>query len=162
MTSGLKPDFQHPQSQSLKPDIVSANDDNTLDIRSYIDEQIQNHIHDGTRARRINANTDIIGLNVTTYYKGYVNSGGTAGNPFPANWTVSVGSGGTVGRYTVTHNLGTTDYVTMFSPVSIGVAQPSIWNLFAKGSSSFVVEFYQASGSTFVATDTDFEFVLLS
>jgi len=39
---------------------------------------------------------------------GYVNSGASAGTPFPSGWGVS--SGGT-GLYTVSHGLGTTNYV---------------------------------------------------
>jgi hypothetical protein len=49
-------------------------------------------------------------------YSGQVHSGGTAGSPFPSGWSVS-GSGGS---YTVTHNLGTTNYVVVANSVTSG------------------------------------------
>jgi len=39
-------------------------------------------------------------------YTGLVNSDGTPGSPFPPGWTSSLAGG----VYTVTHNLGTTNY----------------------------------------------------
>ena len=43
-----------------------------------------------------------------TVYAGACTSAGAASTPFPANWTVSKTA---TGRYLITHNLGTTNYV---------------------------------------------------
>lgn len=51
--------------------------------------------------------TGIIFSSTGISYGGVVLSGGTAGTPFPAGW--SVAHTGT-GDYTITHNLGTTNY----------------------------------------------------
>lgn len=103
-----KPKFEHPQSQSMQIGIPDpqTNSDNLVTLRSYIDQKISTHIHNGTVSPRINANTDIIGTLGSVVYAGAVNSDGTT-NHLPSGWTSSRTG---VGQYTVTHNLGSALY----------------------------------------------------
>lgn len=95
----------------------------------------------------------------SSLYSGAVTSGGTAGTPFPSGWTVSVGSGGSVGIYTITHNLGTTAYTvvaTATGAFSYGNI-PGVTNI---SSNSFQITMGTVSGGSVVPTDNPFDFIL--
>jgi len=55
--------------------------------------------------------------NAVTIYHGRVEETGDEGTPFPTGWTSVKNS---TGRYTVTHNLGTTNYTLLISGQGIG------------------------------------------
>lgn len=77
-------------------------------------------------------------------YSGYVVSGGTAGAPFPSGWTVtSLGTG----AYQVTHNLGTTNYIVVATPLITSVVV-RIVNIFNITSTAFDLEIFDASGTS--------------
>lgn len=97
-----------------------------------------------------------------TVYGGYVNANGTSGTPFPSGWTSSVGTGGSVGRYTITHNLGTTNYVVTATASEIGSFTAAISSIFDISSNSFEIVWYTPNGSTsWTPTDQAFDFILL-
>ena len=81
-------------------------------------------------------------------YPGTVTSN-AAGTPFPTGWTVVNGS---TGEYTITHNLGTTDYsVSALSHSSL------FCQLASKGANSFLLIWWASQSTT---QDCDFDFVL--
>ena len=91
-----------------------------------------------------------------TAYGGKVASGGTAGTPFPSGWTVSLPG---TGRYLITHNLNTTNYVVAVTNVSAFSNVGAITN---HGSNSFEVTYYENTvGATWPNTNTAFMFTLI-
>lgn len=77
-------------------------------------------------------------------YSGYVVSGGTAGTPFPSGWTVSnLGTG----AYQITHNLGTTNYIVVATPLIKSVVV-RIVNIYSVASTTFDFEIFDASGTS--------------
>lgn len=90
-------------------------------------------------------------------FGGTVNANGTAGTPFPSGW--SVAHTGT-GAYTVTHNLGTTNYVVVIT--LNGSLTVSVVNLQSKLNNSFKFTWYnQTSSISWSAADTASDFILL-
>lgn len=90
-------------------------------------------------------------------FAGRVNSGGSAGTPFPAGWTVSRSS---AGIYVVTHNLGDAGYVVQLQVIA--TLAITIANVSSIGTNAFEARLYNhISGDTWTATDTDFSFVLV-
>lgn len=80
-------------------------------------------------------------------------SSGAAGTPFPTGWSASKNS---TGNYTITHNLGTTSYVVVATPVGNDTIHAVI---LSTGSNSFVVVTANNAGSD---ADCDFMFILAS
>lgn len=96
-----------------------------------------------------------IKLGGAAIYAGRVGSDGTAGTPFPAGWTAAKSS---AGRYTVTHNLGSTDYAVTVTNISAFSNAAAITDLSAN---SFEITLYEnTTGATWNATDTAFMFML--
>jgi len=150
-----KPNFEHPQSQSLSPTPFSSpspqkNEDIATELRAYIDRRIQDHIHNGTISPRINANTDIIGTVGSIVYGGHI-TGSAAGTPFPNGWSVThVGTG----DYTITHHLGTTNYSVFATLGSI----VGYINCISKLANSCDITTHNTSAA---ATDMDFDFLII-
>lgn len=83
-----------------------------------------------------------------SYYTGVVTSN-AAGTPFPSGWSVAHGS---TGEYTITHDLGTTDYTVSALSHSSYFCQ-----LTSKGSSSFLLIWWASQSAT---DDCDFDFTV--
>lgn len=102
------------------------------------------------------ANNDWIELSPTqtspaSTYGGTVTVAGAAGTPFPDSWTVSV----TGGVYTITHNLGHSNYTvvaTISESSSLGYLR-----IDSRNDDTFVISTYDTSGSS---TARAFGFVL--
>lgn len=93
------------------------------------------------------------GIDQPVVYWGYVNSGASNG---VNNHSFSISSGGT-GRYTITHNLGTSSYVlvaTAFAAAGGGAISAKVSS---KGTNSVEVTTFNDAGS---AVDNDFMFML--
>lgn len=90
-------------------------------------------------------------LNLNTVYVGKVVSN-AASTPFPVRWTAAQTA---AGKYTITHNLGHTNY----APVCTGIGAVSIPSIQSNGSTTFVVWFYSTAGNL---QDTDFTFIVSS
>jgi hypothetical protein len=90
-------------------------------------------------------------------YSGSVAANAATSGMFPASWSCSVGTGGNVGKYTITHNLATTAYTVVAVPTGIyGTA-----TVYSQSSNSFIVETYQQSGTqSQVPTDGPFNFIM--
>lgn len=89
-------------------------------------------------------------------YGGFVNSGGTTGTPFPSGWTVATPG---AGRYTITHNLATTNYSVVVSNKS---AFSNVGSIVTLGSNSMEIDMYNNTvGATWSATNTSFFFILV-
>ena len=84
-------------------------------------------------------------------YAGYVNDDGTAGS-LPAGWS-STKTG--TGAYTVTHNLGSTNYIVVAT--SAGGAF-GVCSIYALNADDFDLSIVRLAAS---AQDTDFTFILL-
>lgn len=83
---------------------------------------------------------------------GEVTSGGSAGTPFPSGWSVSHTA---TGRYTVTHNFGTTNYAVIVNPV---VSIAKVWAVESKNSNNFVV---RIANTSFTLEDNAFDFMVI-
>ncbi len=83
---------------------------------------------------------------------GSVTSGGSASTPFPSSWSVSHPA---TGRYTITHNFGTTDYAVIVTTV---VSVAKIWTIESKGSNSFTV---RIANTSFSLEDNAFDFIVI-
>lgn len=83
-------------------------------------------------------------------YCGAVTSGGTAGTPFPTDWTVS--NTGT-GNYLITHNLNNSNYIILLTGSTAREAQ------YTGGSINDVTILTRNSAGTL--TDGSFSFILL-
>jgi len=83
---------------------------------------------------------------------GYVNSNGTAGTPFPSGWSVALTA---TGRYTVTHNLGTTNYVVL--AIAADAAAVKYCTIESRSTNSFIV---RIANVTPALEDNAFMFVL--
>lgn len=107
--------------------------------------------------RSIGAGTYAMGTIKTTllYFDtvGYVNSGGTAGSPYPAS-SFAITHLAT-GRYQITHPFGTSNYVVVIVPVA-GAAK--VWSIETRDSSKFIVRLANFSGSL---EDNDFMFIFI-
>ena len=90
-------------------------------------------------------------LGVASSYGGYVTSAGAAGTPFPSGWTVAHTG---AGRYTVTHNLGTTSYAVV--PTAL---QALLCYIASRGANSFVLDCVDPSNHN-AFTDNDCMFIL--
>lgn len=88
----------------------------------------------------------------STAYSGLVTSAGAASTPFPTGWTVIKNS---TGNYTVTHNLGNTNYGVCVT-VSDGVVNFLITN--NRTSTTFDVLTYNSS---FSSNDRSFYFIVV-
>lgn len=85
-------------------------------------------------------------------YGGVVTSTGTAGTPFPSGWTAGKNA---TGDYTVTHNLGTTNYVVVGSAISGG--KILLWSQSSSDGNQFNILTFNTAGTS---TDTTFSFIL--
>lgn len=85
---------------------------------------------------------------------GFVNAAGTAGGVFPTGWTVTNLS---TGRYEITHNLNTLDYVVLLTPLAATTREFSVES---QGLNTFVTRFYTNTGATLI--DTDHSFLVLT
>jgi len=85
---------------------------------------------------------------------GFVNAAGTAGGVFPTGWTVTNLS---AGRYEITHNLGSTNYVVLLTPLSATTREFSVESQTAN---TFITRFYSNPGATLI--DTDHSFLVLT
>lgn len=90
----------------------------------------------------------------TVYGVGFVNSVGTPGGIFPPGWTVVNLS---AGRYQITHNLNSLNYVVLLTPLAGTTREFSVES---QGLNSFVTRFYSNSGGTLI--DTDHSFMVLT
>jgi hypothetical protein len=113
---GTKPNFDHPQPQSNQPTAgqvfsytpdANATPQALADLRQEMLRLFSTHIHNGNQSRSINANTDIIGWRGMITYGGTVASTGSLTSSFPLGWSAVRNS---LGNYTITHNLNTTNY----------------------------------------------------
>lgn len=87
---------------------------------------------------------------------GYVNSGGSAGTPYPAA-SFSISKPGT-GRYTITHPFGSSNYVVMAIALRASGSGAYATKIEARGSSSFTVSIFDDTGTS---RDSDFMFLLM-
>ena len=101
----------------------------------------------------IRNNRRIIG----SIYGGEVNGGGTAIN-LPAGWTSGRDS---TGNYTITHNLGTTDYVVTTAPFMTGSTRYYVVDVSARAANSFSLNTIRSSGGVGSNKDIDFFFILM-
>lgn len=91
-----------------------------------------------------------------TIYAGSLNSDATVVF-LPSGWTAVVGSGGSVGKYTVTHNLGTSNYAIVVTATA-GFNYGAVTSV---GTSTFIVTMYSIGvGGSVSPTDTAFNFIL--
>ena len=86
---------------------------------------------------------------------GFVNAAGTpSATIFPAGWTVTNLS---TGRYEITHNLGTADYVVLLTPLAGTTREFSVES---QTTNTFITRFYTNAGATLI--DTDHTFLVLT
>lgn len=85
---------------------------------------------------------------------GFVNAAGTPGGVFPTGWTVTNLS---TGRYQIAHNLGTTNYVVLLTPLAGTTREFSVES---QTSTTFITRFYTNTGATLI--DTDHSFLVLT
>lgn len=85
---------------------------------------------------------------------GFVNAAGTAGGVFPTGWTVTNLS---AGRYEITHNLNSTNYVVLLTPLAATTREFSVES---QTLNTFITRFYTNAGSTLI--DTDHSFIVLT
>lgn len=90
----------------------------------------------------------------TTIGVGFVNAIGTAGTVFPNGWTVVKLS---TGRYEITHNLNSTNYVVLTTPLAATTREFSVES---QTLNTFITRFYSNSSSSLV--DTDHSFMVLT
>ena len=81
----------------------------TIDL---IGDQLSTLIQAGTGVTVTNNGTSGVTISGSSF-SGYINSDGTAGH-LPSGWSSSRSG---VGQYTITHNLGTSNYTTLAIPV---------------------------------------------
>lgn len=84
-------------------------------------------------------------------FGGIVNTDGTASTPFPSGWSITYNA---VGSYTITHNLGTTNYVVTGSIISGGK------DLLVTGIVANSFDILTVNNSN-TAVDSKFTFILL-
>lgn len=85
---------------------------------------------------------------------GFVNAGGTPGTVFPSGWTcTNIGTG----QYRITHNLGTTDYAVVLTPLAGTTREFSVQT---QAINYFETRFY--NNATTSLTDTDHSFLLFT
>lgn len=104
----------------------------------------------------INGNTEIndnltVQGDLFTQSSGSVTSGGSSSSPFPSGWSVSNIA---TGRYTVTHNFGTTSYAVNITVVS-SIAK--VWAVESKGTNSFTV---RIANTSFTLENNAFDFLV--
>lgn len=85
-------------------------------------------------------------------YTGYVNSDGSTGTPFPSGWSCS--HTGSTGTYTITHNLGTSNYVALVCVVG----NAYVGYVSTRGTNTLVVEIRSLVPSQ---VESDFMFTLI-
>lgn len=110
-------------------------------------------INQGTSFNYLDLHAPDIYLNgsVSAYDNvGSVSSGG--GGTLPSGWSASNIS---TGRYTVTHNLGTSSYAVVVTPV---VSVAKVWAIESKGTNSFTV---RIANTSFSLENNPFDFILL-
>lgn len=98
--------------------------------------------------------SSIISPVAATTYAGYVGSDGSTGNDLPTGWTAAQDA---TGLYTVTHNLGSTDYFVTFcidGTTTPGRVQSGV----IRAANSFQVGWYSQTDS--VRSDVNFQFIL--
>jgi len=81
---------------------------------------------------------------------GFVNAAGTPGGVFPTGWTVTNLS---AGRYEITHNLNTLDYVVLLTPLAATTREFSVES---QALNTFITRFYTNPGATLINTDHTF------
>jgi hypothetical protein len=97
------------------------------------------------------------GLIQTRVYAGTVNVGGTGGTVFPFSWSVTHNS---TGNYTITHNLGTLNYVVVATPANVAAASDTvIGNITTKATDHVQITWATTTG---VPIDQYFEFILVT
>jgi hypothetical protein len=113
-------------------------------------EQIRLNEADGSVCFYDAKNNSWVCVGANSVYAGYVVSN-AAGTPFPAGWSVTNPS---TGNYTVTHNLGHTDYVV----TATFRAVTGFIQITSRGTANFVVNCKNASS---VDANSDFFFTLV-
>ncbi len=88
-------------------------------------------------------------------FHGYVNSGNSAGTPFPSGWTVSSSPG--TGRYKITHDLSSTNYTVMAIAVVASGSGSIAAKIGVRSADFFEAILFDDSGT---ATNADFMFIL--
>ena len=110
----------------------------------------QMHLHTGSDgSQKITTPTT---TSTQVAFVGNVNSNGTASTPFPTGWS---SSRITTGIYTITHNLGSTNYAV----VATAIGGNSVVHINSPGSTTFGI-IPESVGSTPVGQDTQFYFNL--
>lgn len=87
--------------------------------------------------------------NIVTQFAGKVGSDGSTGNDLPSGWSVNLD---TTGQYTVTHNLGTADYVVAPCRNNSTLGDLS-FSCTATGSNSFQMNWFNDQTDTPVSCD---------
>lgn len=109
-------------------------------------------INQGTSFNYVDIHAPNIYINGTasaSYNVGSVGSGG--GGTLPSGWSATNIA---TGRYTVTHNLGTSSYSVVVTPV---VSVAKVWAIESKGSNSFTV---RIANTSFTLENNPFDFML--
>lgn len=116
------------------------------------------HTHNGVDSSKIKYK-DLIGLPTqNSTYGGSVSGASGAAIMLPTGWTSAKIN---PGSYTVTHNLGVTNYVVVANPLSTNPIADSCYATVQEpmDPTMFTVQFTNDTGST-TAINTDFNFVL--
>ncbi len=135
----------------------SGGGDATLQINGIIDSEVEfgNDVF-------FDAGLDVEDISVTgsltlkttpmpRVFHGFVNSDGTAGTPFPSGWSSAHTA---TGRYTITHDLGSTGYSVVATAQASTVKNITIES---RGSDSFIVRIANLSDTL---EDNNFMFIL--
>lgn len=113
------------------------------------------HTHNGIDSPKLNIISSFSG---TTTYAGSLNADASVVF-LPSGWTATVGTGGGLGSYTITHNLGTTNYAVSYT-ITVDLTI-TIGNISSVSANSFVIRFYNQTGSiSWSRADTPFNFIL--
>jgi hypothetical protein len=121
----------------------------------------QQHQHTGTDSPKISYNNLLDVPTSSGTYAGSINADAST-NVIPTGWTVAVGTGGSVGQYTITHNLNTTKYSAVGNLVGLSYANYSIITKTVSANSCVLETFaLSVSGSVVSATPTDAPFVFV-
>ena len=132
----------------------------TQQIQQMIDTTLKNSF---AQKRIGDSPTDALQLAPKKYVDSRVFTGqvksDVAGTPFPKGWSVNNGS---TGNYTITHNLGTTNYSVSVTELTNGTPTPAIFNIYSNTTTSFVVNsiIQSLSGGSWSSTNTDFMFTV--
>lgn len=140
------------------------NQENNMNLadRKEVDKIIKNNLKGNFSKKLGDTPTDALQLankayvdsKATIVYSGYINSNGTAGTPFPTGWSVAHTA---TGKYTVTHNLGNTNYVVVGFLVNSGFGDGQLLD---RSANTFEVGYYNFNGVGFAFIDADNTFIV--